>query len=219
MVYRPYRSTKEIFSEKSKKIHNNKYSYDKVVYKNNKFKVEIICNICNTIFWQTPNDHLSGKGCIKCFTKKLNEKAKIFKDEITGFYVNNVIFNSYKRSANKRNLCFEITPQDIFDVYKRQNGLCAFTNAKLICDTDNYYSINWSIDRIDNDKGYIKDNIVLVSKTANMIRNRSTIKELLEFCNMVVSAHNGLDKYIDMSPEERASRLDKYSIKFCKKNN
>jgi hypothetical protein len=50
-----------------------------------------------------------------------------------------------------------------------------------------------------------------------MFRNRSTIKEMLEFCNMVVSVHNGMDKYSSMSPEEKAEILKSHSIRFNKK--
>jgi hypothetical protein len=50
-----------------------------------------------------------------------------------------------------------------------------------------------------------------------MFRNRSTIKEMLEFCNMVVSMHNATDKYFNMSPEEKAEILKHHSIRFYKK--
>jgi hypothetical protein len=37
--------TKEQFIEKSNKIHNNKYEYSLVEYKNKRTKVKIICSI------------------------------------------------------------------------------------------------------------------------------------------------------------------------------
>ena len=57
--------SKEIFIEKAKKIHGNKYDYSKVVYNGNKTKVCIICPIHGE-FWQRPNDHLSGYACPYC---------------------------------------------------------------------------------------------------------------------------------------------------------
>ena len=47
------------------KKHNNRYNYNLVVYENARTKVNIICSI-HGIFEQTPNCHLSGKGCPKC---------------------------------------------------------------------------------------------------------------------------------------------------------
>jgi len=62
----------EKFIEKSLKIHNDKYDYSLVNYKNNKTKINIICKKHGK-FKQTPNNHLLGQGCPKCdFSFKLN---------------------------------------------------------------------------------------------------------------------------------------------------
>lgn len=53
------------FIEKAKKIHGEKYNYQKVDYKNSQEKVIIICKIHGE-FKQTPNSHLQGSGCLKC---------------------------------------------------------------------------------------------------------------------------------------------------------
>ena len=56
------------FINKSKIIHEGKYDYSNVEYINNHTKVNIIC-IKHGIFEQTPQGHLSGRGCIKCANK------------------------------------------------------------------------------------------------------------------------------------------------------
>jgi len=53
------------FIEKANLIHNNKYDYSKVDYKNCSLKVIIICKIHGE-FEQRPNCHLKGQGCFKC---------------------------------------------------------------------------------------------------------------------------------------------------------
>lgn len=53
------------FIEKAKKVHNNKYDYSLVEYKNSTTKIKIICPIHGE-FMQTSKDHLAGKGCILC---------------------------------------------------------------------------------------------------------------------------------------------------------
>ena len=60
---------RDFFIEKSKKIHNNKYDYSKVEYKDNKTAVCIICPEHGE-FWQKPNGHLIGNGCPKCGSKE-----------------------------------------------------------------------------------------------------------------------------------------------------
>ena len=61
---------KEIFIEKAKKVHGDKYDYSKVEYINNHTKVCIICPEHGE-FWQTPQSHLYNKGCKKCSFKKM----------------------------------------------------------------------------------------------------------------------------------------------------
>ena len=69
-------TTKE-FIEKAKKVHGDKYDYSKVKYINNHTKVCIICPEHGE-FWQQPNNHLQGKGCIKCVGKdKYNNETII----------------------------------------------------------------------------------------------------------------------------------------------
>ena len=57
--------TQEEFIERSKKLHNNKYDYSLVEYKNCATKVKIICPV-HGVFEQQPSGHLQGWGCVKC---------------------------------------------------------------------------------------------------------------------------------------------------------
>lgn len=59
------RLNKDIFVEKSNNIHNNKFNYDLVEYKNARTVVKIICPNCG-VFEQLPDSHMRGFGCIKC---------------------------------------------------------------------------------------------------------------------------------------------------------
>ena len=56
------RLTIEEFIIKSNKVHNNKYDYSLVKYKNNHTPVKIICPI-HGIFEQIPNNHFK-QGCL-----------------------------------------------------------------------------------------------------------------------------------------------------------
>ena len=53
------------FINKAHEVHGDKYDYSKVNYINSVTKVHIICPEHGE-FWQTPNTHLSGRGCPKC---------------------------------------------------------------------------------------------------------------------------------------------------------
>lgn len=64
--------TREEFITKAKEVHGDKYDYSKVLYKNASTDVEIICHEKDILgrehgsFFQTPYEHLHGKGCAKC---------------------------------------------------------------------------------------------------------------------------------------------------------
>jgi len=74
----------EYFIGKFNNIHENKYDYSLVDYKNSKTKVKIICPI-HGIFEQNPRTHLRGSGCPECAlvgkipsnTEQFIEKAKL----------------------------------------------------------------------------------------------------------------------------------------------
>ena len=73
--------TKEDFILRAREIHGWKYDYSKVEYVN---IITPVCIICpkHGEFWQRPNDHLLGKGCLSCSgnkkktTDEFIEKAK-----------------------------------------------------------------------------------------------------------------------------------------------
>ncbi|MDR0676087.1 MAG: hypothetical protein LBF97_03485 [Elusimicrobiota bacterium] len=51
--------------QKVNKLHNNKYDYSLVEYKNSNTKIKIICPI-HGVFEQMAGNHLQGQGCFKC---------------------------------------------------------------------------------------------------------------------------------------------------------
>lgn len=55
----------DTFISKAKLVHGDKYDYSKVDYVNAITKVCIICKDHGE-FWQTPNSHLRGRGCMDC---------------------------------------------------------------------------------------------------------------------------------------------------------
>lgn len=64
------KSNTDKFIQKATMLHGDKYDYSKVIYTNAKTKVCIICQVHGE-FWQTPNKHLSKRGCPKCKIDKI----------------------------------------------------------------------------------------------------------------------------------------------------
>jgi len=70
----------EDFINKAREVHGDKYDYSKVEYVDSHTKVCIICPKHGE-FWQSPNTHLSGHGCIKCCKYRIGPKSKLTTEE------------------------------------------------------------------------------------------------------------------------------------------
>jgi hypothetical protein len=73
--------TKDEFIKRAVLIHQDKYSYDSVVYVNNYTKVKIYCKACQKYFEQTPKKHLEGYGCQECGKKYFSETYKYTREQ------------------------------------------------------------------------------------------------------------------------------------------
>jgi len=97
--------TAKEFIERAKKIHGNKYDYSKVEYINNNTKVCIICPIHGE-FWQTPGNHLSGKGCIKCktdaFANSRRKTNEAFINDAIKIHGNKYDYSKVKYTSKKK---------------------------------------------------------------------------------------------------------------------
>ena len=82
------------FIERAQKKYNNKYDYSLIEYTHSKNKIEIKCNLHNFLFFQKPNDHLSGyEGCPKCSPVGSSKEEKEIADYIKTFYSGQIIEN------------------------------------------------------------------------------------------------------------------------------
>jgi very-short-patch-repair endonuclease len=95
-------NTKE-FVGRAKKVHKNKYNYSKVEYKNSQLKVIIICPTHGE-FLQTPNAHLRGSGCSKCFRSAGEDKIEDWLKKHKIKFKPQKMFNTCK---SKRKLRFD----------------------------------------------------------------------------------------------------------------
>jgi len=68
------RTTMPEFIKNANVVHGDKYDYSKAKYVNNQTKVIIVCSEHGE-FKQTPNGHLSGRGCHKCTENKMPARA------------------------------------------------------------------------------------------------------------------------------------------------
>ena len=92
--------------------------------------------------------------------------------------------------AKSKNMYFDLTKEFLLDLWDKQEGKCALTGLDMTYDryTGRTYT-NVSIDRIDTNKGYTKDNVQLVCMAANQAKSDLTDEQLYQVCKGIV------DKY------------------------
>ena len=92
------------FIDHSNKLHDHKYDYSKSNYINGQTKLDIICQK-HGVFKQTPNCHLTGSGCRKCYHDSLKSNIndiilrfkKIHGDK---YNYDGVIYNKSSQKVN-----------------------------------------------------------------------------------------------------------------------
>lgn len=93
--------------------------------------------------------------------------------------------------AKKGNIPLEITIQDAWAQFLKQDGKCALTGLSLSFETNHKNSAKQtaSLDRKDSNKGYTRENIQWVYKTVNFMKAWYDEKYFIQMCELVVN-HN-----------------------------
>lgn len=91
--------------------------------------------------------------------------------------------NAVKTGATKRGLGFSITIDDVLTLWERQKGRCYYTHRKMTQLQNSHDT--FSIDRIDNTKGYFLENIVLCCNIVNTMKNDLTVEDFLMYVQSI----------------------------------
>jgi hypothetical protein len=130
--------------------------------------------------------------CLPCEKVKFNTRYKQNRVSVlntTKQYTLNhyeqKILNQAKKTAQTKNLEFDLTIEDI-----KIPAHCKYLGIELtkILGSGVVWS-NCSIDRIDSSKGYIKGNVEIISRKANSMKNMATEKELIVFAKNILKIY------------------------------
>ena len=93
-------------------------------------------------------------------------------------------FSKYFQRSNKRKRTGTIVIEDVWALYIKQDKKCALTGVPISFEkTELGYSA--SIDRIDSKKEYDLDNVQLVHKDVNLMKNRFDQDYFISMCKLV----------------------------------
>lgn len=123
----------------------------------------------------------------------LVKETKNFKAEYGNTNLTNVIqkrFNAAKNRAKEKGIQFDITKEFLVGLYEKQKGKCFYSDLemRLVVEERNknnndYYSL--SIDRINSEFGYTKDNTILCCNVVNIMKNGLSKKDFLDICSKI----------------------------------
>lgn len=104
--------------------------------------------------------------------------------QISGEYFGNI-----KRNALKKNRDFDLTIEQVWDLFLKQEKKCSLTRLPLTFATTRQQRKGQeqtaSLDRIDSSKGYTTDNVQWIHKTVNQMKSDLSQQKFIEFCRLI----------------------------------
>lgn len=122
--------------------------------------------------------------CNNCSVIKLKNSPKPTSEQRKAKYRKNpikVLINDARGRAKRKGVSFDITEEDL-TIPK----LCPLLNIPILISSNGLTDNSPSIDRIDNTKGYIKGNVMIISHKANTCKNSLTLEQLQVFATNIL---------------------------------
>lgn len=153
----------------------------KTLTKSRQLHYECECSCKLTIRYVNASDLVNSRS--KCCNRCTSYKGT---HDLSGTFLTVI-----KRGAKKRNLEFDVTIEYLYDLYILQNKKCALSGVDISLHRNYSQGFrsaqNASLDRIDNTKGYIVENLQWVHKDINMIKNVYSQEYFIEMCKQVAN--------------------------------
>lgn len=110
--------------------------------------------------------------CAACHRDYDNERYQ--RDRIERPHI--ILWRNAKLRAKRRGIEFHITQEDIKEIFPNE---CPVYNKPFVYGSKGAPN-DWAptLDRIDSTKGYVRDNIAVISYRANTIKNRGSVDDL-----------------------------------------
>lgn len=142
------------------------------------------CKDCNKKFKQDHPEYNKLAGEKRKLKRKTDtdyrEKLRKEKVESSRRNIKQNMVSRAKKRALLKGLQFDISKEDL-----EVPDICPILKIPLIIGTKGNYENTPSIDRIDNTRGYTKDNIQIITKKANSMKNSGTPEELLKLADWI----------------------------------
>src|SRR5579862_2777204 len=111
---------------------------------------------------------------------RLKRRRKYARRKVNGYWDRRIRtprwrLRVYRQGARKRGLSFSLTEQDFFELWNRTCFYCG----------DHVEGIG--LDRVDNSKGYTRENVVVCCTPCNMLKKASPLDSFLHRCRKIAN--------------------------------
>ena len=151
---------------------------------------------CGNTRWIQGNELTNPNKCFQCAKCAAKERGAV-QAERNG-KVGNLNLTRYtklQRSAESRNIPFEVSIEYLWNLFKSQNQVCAITGDYI----DSIEEA--SLDRVDSQGSYSEGNVQWVTYRANVSKHTMSMNELYEFCQKVLN-------YANQQPSQPLTKLE-----------
>lgn len=161
-----------------------------------------VCNLCKVDkhelqFAKSDNKRGRRYECKECYRAKRKnpEVMETSRQYENGYYQTQRgrlvhLYRNAKRRALLTGKEIDIDTEFLEELWVKQNGCCAKTGNKFVLETNglaNKSPYNPSVDRIDNTKGYTKDNVQLVTYHYNIAKSTYTEEQLIQLAKDILN--------------------------------
>lgn len=145
------------------------------------------CPICNSEQSYGRLDHyksaVRGNWSCRSCSNKNNNKKEYYKAIPTTW------FATKQRGGISRGYQWTLTIEDIWNLYEEQEGVCALSGVPIGW-SEKGLTATASIDRIDSSEGYILENVQLVHKDINFMKQQFDQEYFINMCKAVADKNN-----------------------------
>ena len=144
-------------------------------------------NICNVAGYRLKNGHTKSCGCLSSELLIKRNKVRIPKNKKPiGESAFNKLYRIYQRTSENKNMLFDISKEEAKNLFLDNCFYCgALPKQTIRTRKDLSPFIYNGIDRLNNDLGYLRSNVVTCCKRCNIAKNNMKLEDFLDLISNI----------------------------------
>lgn len=138
-------------------------------------------NFCSVGASQLKRHHVRSCGCLRSPAGKANPRWSGYK------LIGRWFWTALQANAKGKSRAFDLTIEFLWELFEKQQGKCALSGVELVLEPSQMgarkrQNHTASLDRIESNGGYTKDNVQWVHKTLNAMKSDLPQADFIAWC-------------------------------------